>query len=80
VRDKDAISSCALIAEVAAWAKDQGLSLLDLLESLYVRYACYKENLISIVRKGKSGIEQINAMMEKFRNQPPVSLGDQMWY
>lgn len=75
VRDKDAISSCALIAEIAAWAKDQGLTLLDLLESIYVKYGYYKEQLISIVRKGKSGIEQIDAMMEKFRNEPPKSLG-----
>jgi phosphoglucomutase len=75
VRDKDAISSCALVAEVAAWAKDQGLTLLDLLESIYVKYGLYKEHLISIVRKGKSGIEQIEAMMERFRSQPPESLG-----
>jgi phosphoglucomutase len=75
VRDKDAISSCALIAEIAAWAREQGMSLLDLLESIYVKYGFYKEHLISIVRKGKSGIDQINAMMEKFRSQPPESLG-----
>lgn len=75
VRDKDAISSCALIAETAAWAKDQGLTLLDLLESIYVKYGYYKEHLISIVRKGQSGIAQIDAMMEGFRNQPPESLG-----
>lgn len=75
VRDKDAVSSCALIAETAAWAKDQGLTLLDLLESIYVTYGFYKEHLISIVRKGKLGIEQIGAMMERFRSQPPESLG-----
>lgn len=75
VRDKDAISSCALIAETAAWAKDQGLTLLDLLESIYVKYGYYKEQLISIVRKGQSGIGQIGAMMERFRNQPPETLG-----
>lgn len=75
VRDKDAISSCAMVAETAAWAKDQGLSLLDLLELIYVKYGFYKEHLISIVRKGKSGVEQINAMMERFRSQPPESLG-----
>jgi phosphoglucomutase len=75
VRDKDAVSSCALIAEIAAWARDQGMTLLDLLESIYVKYGFYKEHLISIVRKGKSGIDQINAMMEKFRSQPPESLG-----
>ncbi|MFA5815915.1 MAG: phospho-sugar mutase [Bacteroidales bacterium] len=75
VRDKDAISSCALIAEIAAWAKDQDMTLLDLLESIYVKYGYYREHLISIVRKGKSGIEQIDAMMERFRSQPPESLG-----
>lgn len=75
VRDKDAVSSCAMIAETAAWAKDQGMTLLDLLESIYVKYGYYKEHLISIVRKGKSGIGQIEAMMERFRSQPPESLG-----
>ncbi len=75
VRDKDAISSCAMIAETAAWAKEQGMTLLDLLESIYVKFGFYKEHLISIVRKGKSGVEQIEAMMEKFRSQPPESLG-----
>jgi phosphoglucomutase len=75
VRDKDAVSACAMIAEIAAWAKEHGMTLLDLLESIYVRFGLYKEHLISIVRKGKSGIEQIEAMMEKFRSQPPESLG-----
>jgi phosphoglucomutase len=64
-----------MIAEIAAWAKDQGMTLLDLLESIYVKYGYYKEHLISIVRKGKSGIEQIEAMMERFRSQPPETLG-----
>jgi len=75
VRDKDAVSSCSLIAETAAWAKNQGMTLLDLLESIYLKYGFYKEHLISIVRKGQSGIGQINAMMEKFRSEPPKSLG-----
>jgi phosphoglucomutase len=75
VRDKDAVSSCAMIAETAAWAKEQGLTLLDLLESIYVRYGLYKEHLVSIVRKGKSGVELINAMMERLRSEPPESLG-----
>jgi len=75
VRDKDAISTCAMIAETAAWAKNQGMTLLDLLESIYLRYGYYQEQLVSIVRKGKSGIEQIQAMMEKFRSHPPQSLG-----
>ncbi|MFA6125854.1 MAG: phospho-sugar mutase [Bacteroidales bacterium] len=75
VRDKDAVSSCAMIAETAAWAMNQGMTLLDLLESIYVKYGLYQEHLISIVRKGISGIEQINAMMERLRSQPPESLG-----
>ncbi len=75
VRDKDAISSCALIAETAAWAREQGMTLLDLLEQIYVDYSYYKEHLINIVRKGKSGSQEIEAMMESFRNQPPETLG-----
>jgi phosphoglucomutase len=75
VRDKDAVSSCALIAETAAWARERGQTLLDLLEQIYVEYSFYKEHLISIVRKGKTGLEQIEAMMERFRSQPPESLG-----
>ena len=75
VRDKDAVSACAMVAEVAAWAKEQGMTLLDLLEVLSVKYGLYKEHLISIVRKGQSGIEQISAMMEKFRSDPPKVLG-----
>ena len=75
VRDKDAVSACAMVAEVAAWAKEQGMTLLDLLEFLSVKYGLYKEHLISIVRKGQSGIEQISAMMEKFRSDPPKVLG-----
>jgi phosphoglucomutase len=75
VRDKDAVSSCAMIAETAAWAKEQGMTLLDLLESLYVRYGYYKEHLISIVRKGKSGIERDRSHDDRFRSQPPETLG-----
>lgn len=75
VRDKDAVSSCALVAETAAWAWEQGMTLLDLLESLYVTYGYYKEHLISITKKGKSGVEEIAAMMERFRQQPPETLG-----
>jgi len=74
VRDKDAVMSCALIAELTAWAKGQGMSLLDLLDKMYVDYGLFKEHLISIVRKGKSGAEEIASMMERLRNQPPQSL------
>ncbi|MCF6342437.1 MAG: phospho-sugar mutase [Bacteroidales bacterium] len=74
VRDKDAISSCAMIAETAAWAKDKGIGLLDLLKEIYLEFGFYKEKLISVVRKGKSGAEEIEKMMSGFRSNPPESL------
>ncbi|MDC0584501.1 phospho-sugar mutase [Bacteroidales bacterium] len=74
VRDKDAVMSCALIAEATAWAKDQGLTLFDLLKKIYLDYGFYKESLISVVRKGKSGAEEIAQMMSEFRSNPPKSL------
>ena len=75
VRDKDAIISCAMIAETAAWAADKGVSLFDLLEDIYVEFSFYKEKLISIVRKGKAGAEEIQQIMENFRSDPPENLG-----
>ncbi len=75
VRDKDAVMSCALIAEVTAWAKDQGKSLFDVLVDIYLEYGFYKEALISVVRKGKEGHEEINRMMDNYRKNPPVTLG-----
>jgi phosphoglucomutase len=75
VRDKDAIVSCAFIAEMTAFYKDKGSSLYDALLDMYVEYGLYKEELVSITKKGKSGAEEIKAMMEKFRNNPPQSLG-----
>lgn len=74
VRDKDAVLSCALIAEATAWALDQGKTLFDMLTDLYLEFGFYKESLLSIVRKGKSGAEEISSMMERFRNSPPESL------
>jgi phosphoglucomutase len=71
VRDKDAVSACAMVAEAAAWASDQGKTLFELLIDIYLIYGFYKESLISVVRKGKSGAEEIKKMMEDFRNQPP---------
>jgi phosphoglucomutase len=71
VRDKDAVSSCTLTAEAAAWAKSRGKSLYDLLIDIYLNYGLYKEKLINIVRKGKDGAEEIRAMMTQFRNNPP---------
>ena len=74
VRDKDAVISCAMIAETAAWAADKGIGLYDLLLDIYVEFGLYKEKLISVVRKGKSGAEEIQKMMKDFRANPPVSL------
>ncbi len=75
VRDKDAVSSCAMIAEAAAWAADKNIGVFDLLLDMYQEFGLYKESLISIVRKGKSGAEEIQAIMAKFRENPPTSLG-----
>ncbi|WP_420579723.1 phospho-sugar mutase [Reichenbachiella sp.] len=74
VRDKDAIASCAMIAEMAAWAKDNGKSLGDLLEEVYSQFGMYQEDLVSLTKKGKSGAEEIQEMMHKFRNNPPGTL------
>jgi phosphoglucomutase len=74
VRDKDAIASCAFIAEMAAWAKDQGKGLYELLLDMYVEFGFYKEKLISITKKGKSGAEEIKAMMKQMRENPPVAI------
>ena len=71
VRDKDAVSSCALAAEATAWAKSVGMSLFELLLDIYVKYGFYKEKLINIVRKGKEGADEIIAMMTEYRNNPP---------
>nr|WP_294870344.1 phospho-sugar mutase [uncultured Pedobacter sp.] len=75
VRDKDAVVSCAFIAEMTAFYKDKGSSLYDAMLDMYVQYGLYKEELVSITKKGKTGAEEIKAMMEKFRNNPPVTLG-----
>ncbi len=75
VRDKDAIISSAFIAEMTAYYKDKGSSLFDALVDTYLQYGFYKEKLISITMKGKTGAEDIKAMMEKFRTNPPATLG-----
>lgn len=75
VRDKDAVVSCAFIAEMTAFYKDKGSSLYDAMLDMYVQYGLYKEELVSITKKGKTGAEEIKAMMEKFRNNPPLTLG-----
>ena len=74
VRDKDAVSACVLIAEVAAWAKDNGKSLYDLIQEIYVKFGFSKEKGISVVKKGKSGAEEIKEMMSRFRSNPPKEL------
>jgi phosphoglucomutase len=75
VRDKDAVMSCALIAETAAWAKEQGKSLYELLNDIYLKFGLYREKLMSIYKEGKSGAEEIQRMMDNFRNNPPDELG-----
>jgi phosphoglucomutase len=70
VRDKDAVSACAILAEIAAWAKDQGLTIYQLLQKIYVEYGFSKETGISVVKKGKSGAEEIEAMMKNYRDNP----------
>jgi len=74
VRDKDAVSSCTLMAEIAAWAKDNGMSVYQLLKQIYLEYGYGKEKGISVVRKGKSGAEEIAQIMTDFRNNPPKEL------
>jgi phosphoglucomutase len=76
VRDKDAVASCSLAAEVAAWAKDNGKSLYDQLIDIYLEYGLYKEKLINIVRKGKEGADEIKAMMTNYRNNPPKTINN----
>jgi len=75
VRDKDAVSSCALMAEIVAWAIDQGKTLYKLLQDIYLEYGYSKEKLKSVVRPGKQGADEIRKMMEDFRNKPPRELG-----
>ncbi|MDN3584537.1 phospho-sugar mutase [Mucilaginibacter flavus] len=75
VRDKDAVVSSAFIAEMTAYYKDKGSSLFEALLDTYVQYGFYKEKLISITKKGKTGAEEIKAMMETFRKNPPATLG-----
>lgn len=74
VRDKDAVSSCTLMAEIAAWAKDNGKTLYELLQDIYLEFGYGKEKGISVVRKGKSGAEEIQQIMSNFRSNPPKEL------
>ncbi len=74
VRDKDAVSTCALMAEIAAWAKDQGESLYQLLLDIYVEYGFSREKGVSVVKKGKSGADEIKQMMVDFGANPPKEI------
>ncbi len=74
-RDKDSVSAISLMAEVAAWAKDRGMNFLQMLQDIYLKYGFSHEEGISVVRTGKSGAEEIQAMMKAFRTNPPKSLG-----
>ena len=74
VRDKDAVSAAVMIAETAAWARDHGKTLLDVLKEIYMKFSFYKENLLNIVKKGKSGAEEIQAIMERFRHNYPETI------
>jgi len=74
VRDKDAVSTCAMIAEIAAWAADNGKTFFDVLVDLYKEYGFYKEDLLSMTKKGKSGNEEIKQMMVDYRSNPPKEI------
>lgn len=74
-RDKDSLSAISLMAEAAAWARDRGLDFLGLLKEIYLKYGYSLEEGISVVRPGKTGADEIQAMMVNFRNNPPKQLG-----
>lgn len=74
-RDKDAVSAISLMAEAAAWAKDQGLDFLHLLQDIYIKYGFSRECGVSVVRQGKAGAEEIQAIMRQFRTNPPKEIG-----
>ncbi len=73
-RDKDAVSACAIMAEITAWAKDNGKTWLELLQDLYIEYGYGKEKGISVVRKGQSGAAEIKQMMSDYRTNPPKEI------
>jgi phosphoglucomutase len=74
VRDKDAVASCEMIAELASWARSHQKSVFDVLMDIYLKFSFYLESLINVVRKGKSGAEEIQRMMENFRKNPPETI------
>ena len=76
VRDKDANSACFMIAEMATWASEHGKSLYQILKEIYKEFGFYKEGLISLTKKGISGVEEIKNMMHRFRTEPPKHIFD----
>ncbi|WP_430809329.1 MULTISPECIES: phospho-sugar mutase [unclassified Carboxylicivirga] len=79
VRDKDAVAAITIAAEIAAWAKDNGKTLFDVLQDIYMEYGFSKEKMIYIVREGKSGADEIKQLMANFRSTPPQTLaGDKV--
>jgi len=74
VRDKDAITSCAILAEIAAWAKEEGTTVYGKLIEIYVQHGLYKERLLSITKQGKSGAEEIQDMIHNLRTNPPTEI------
>ena len=75
VRDKDAVSACALLAEICAYAKDHGKTLYDILMDIYMEYGYSHEFTVNVERPGKSGADEIQQMMKNFRSNPPKELG-----
>lgn len=74
IRDKDAVCSCALMAEITAWAADNGMSIYQLLQNIYLEFGFSKEKGVSLVKKGKSGADEIQSMMKNFRSNPPIEI------
>ena len=73
MRDKDAPVACIMIAECAAWCAEKGLTLYQYLQKIYEEYGYYREGLVSLVRKGKAGVEEIAAIMADYRQNPPAA-------
>jgi phosphoglucomutase len=74
VRDKDAVVTCALAAEVACWAASKGKTLYDLMQEVYLRFGFFKERMVSVTLKGKDGMEKIKTIMHRYRENPPSRL------
>lgn len=77
VRDKDAVISCVMLAETAAWAEASGKSMFGMLKEIYREFGFYREKLLSVTKKGMQGAAEIKALMERFRSNPPAEIGGQ---